>query len=122
MEFLNDRYLSAELGWDLNGKLFNLIPILKKLKFREYIGLKCLWGKLTDKNNPYIVSNQKSDLLMYFTEGSFIMDPHKPYFEMSFGVHNIFNLLSVEYIRRLSYLDLPTSKAGVIKFSIDFKF
>lgn len=49
MEFLNDRYASLDASWDLNGKIFNRIPLLKKLKWREYIGVKALWGKLTDK-------------------------------------------------------------------------
>ena len=32
MEFLNDRYASLDVSWDLNGKLFNRIPLIKKLK------------------------------------------------------------------------------------------
>ena len=32
MEFLNDRYASLDASWDLNGKIFNRIPLLKKLK------------------------------------------------------------------------------------------
>ena len=31
MEFLNDRYASVDIGWDMNGKLFNRVPLLKKL-------------------------------------------------------------------------------------------
>ncbi len=54
MEFLNDRYASLDVSWDLNGKILNRIPLLKKLKWREYIGVKCLWGDLTDKNNPML--------------------------------------------------------------------
>ena len=52
MEFLNDRYASLDVSWDLNGKIFNRIPLLKKLKWREAIGFKMLYGHLTDKNNP----------------------------------------------------------------------
>lgn len=29
MEFLNDRYASLDVSWDLNGKLFNRIPLIK---------------------------------------------------------------------------------------------
>lgn len=29
MEFLNDRYASLDISWDLNGKIFNRIPLLK---------------------------------------------------------------------------------------------
>ena len=46
MEFLNDRYASALIGWDMNGKIFNRIPLLKHLKWREHIGCNILWGSL----------------------------------------------------------------------------
>ena len=114
MEFLNDRYASAEIRWDLNGKIFNRIPLLQRLKWREFIGVKCLWGMLTDKNNPYLAENQGSDVLMMFPEGCYIMDKNRPYWELSLGVHNIFKILHVEYVRRLNYLELPTAhKHGV---------
>lgn len=122
MEFLNDRFVSAQLGWDLNGKLFNLVPLLKKLKWREYIGVQCLWGSLSDKNNPFLAANQANDLLMNFPEGSYAMDHKRPYWEVAFGVHNIFRLITIEYIRRLSYLELPTAKKQVVKMAVEFKF
>ncbi len=53
MEFLNDRSFSLMYRWSLGGKLFNRIPLLKKLKLRENIGVNMMWGYLTDKNNPY---------------------------------------------------------------------
>ncbi|WP_289132979.1 DUF5686 and carboxypeptidase-like regulatory domain-containing protein, partial [uncultured Bacteroides sp.] len=33
MEFLNDRYASLNLSYDMNGKLFNRLPLIKKLKW-----------------------------------------------------------------------------------------
>ena len=120
MEFLNDRYASVNLGWNLNGKLFNRIPLLKHLKWREYIGFKCLWGKLTDKNNPAM--NHNSSLLMQFPEGSTIMDSHRPYMEVSFGIHNILKLFHVEYVRRLNYLDLPTAHKHGVRLMMQMTF
>lgn len=122
MEFINDRSAMIEVGWDMNGKIFNRIPILKKLKCREFIGAKCLWGTLTDKNNPLLEENRESNLLMEFPNRCYTMDGNKPYWELSFGVHNIFNILRIEYIKRLNYLYLPTSRKSILKFSIDFKF
>lgn len=122
MEFLNDRYLSADVSWDLNGKIFNRIPLLKKLKWREYIGAKMLWGKLTNKNNPYLEQNHNSNVLMEFPEGCYVMDPHKPYFEIVAGVHNIFKLLHVEYVRRLNYNELPTARKHGIRFMVRLTF
>ena len=122
MEFLNDRYVSADMSWDMNGKVFNRIPLLKKLKWREYFGVKMLWGELTDKNNPMLEENLQDKTLMMFPEGSFVMDSHQPYFELIAGVHNIFKILHVEYVRRLNYLDLPTAHKHGIRFMMRMTF
>ena len=122
MEFLNDRYASLDASWDLNGKIFNRIPLLKKLKWREYLGVKALWGKLTDKNNPYLAQNENSSVLMQFPEGCYIMDPHKPYVELIAGVHNIFKLLHVEYVHRCNYNELPTAHKNGIRLMMRLTF
>ena len=122
MEFLNDRYASVMIDWDFNGKIFNRIPLLRRLKWREWIGVKCLWGALTDKNNPYLERNAASDVLMQFPEGCYVMDKKVPYVEMSFGIHNIFKLLHVEYVRRLNYLNLPTAQKDGFRFTIRTTF
>lgn len=122
MEFLNDRYASMMLSWDLNGKFFNRIPLIKKLKWREYIGINMLWGALSDKNNPFMEENANSDKLMYFPDGCHVMDPEKPYMELVLGVHNIFKILHVEYVRRLNYLELPTSEKSGVRFIFRLTF
>lgn len=122
MEFLNDRFASFEIGWNLNGKLFNNIPLLKKMKCREFVGVKCLWGSLSEKNNPYLHTNSNSEILMQFPNGCFVMNPKCPYWELSLGIHNIFNLVHIEYIKRLSYLSLPTANNEAVKLSVNFTF
>lgn len=128
MEFLNDRYASLDVSWNLQGKIFNRIPLLKKLKWREFIGIKCLWGTLTDKNNSLLPQNANDSELMLFPghydaagnfhTSSYVMDPKKPYVEVSAGIHNIFKLLHVEYVRRLNYNELPTASKWGIRFMI----
>lgn len=124
MEFLNDRYASMMFSWDLNGKIFNRIPLLRKLKWREYIGCNVLWGMLSDKNNPYLPQNANSNRLLYFpgtfdAENNFKctsggMNKKTPYVEVVAGIHNIFKLVHIEYVRRLTYLDDPgTQKWGI---------
>lgn len=122
MEFLNDRYASLDVWWNMNGKILNRIPLIKKLKWREYIGVKCLWGSLTDKNNPYLEANRGNGTLMYFLEGSNVMNPDKPYVEIVAGVSNIFKFLSVQYVRRLTYNELPTAHKQGIRFRFMFRF
>ena len=121
MEFLNDRFASLYISWDFNGKIFNRIPLLKKLKWREYIGFRCLWGGLSDKNNPFLEQNAQSDILMLFPEGCHVMDSKKPYYELSVGIHNIFKLIHVEYVRRLNYHYENTHKDGV-RFMVRMTF
>ena len=121
-EFLNDRYASMMLSWDLNGKFFNRIPLIKHLKWREYIGINVLWGDLSDKNNPYLPQNAGSDKLMYFPDGCHVMDPHRPYMELVLGIHNIFKLIHVEYVRRLNYLELPTAEKQGVRFIFRLTF
>lgn len=128
MEFLNDRYASLDVSWNLQGKLFNRIPLLKKLKWREFIGVKCLWGTLTDKNNPFLPQNANDSRLMMFpghydqsgtyNYSSYVMDAKRPYVEVCAGVHNIFKILHVEYVRRLNYNDLPTANKWGIRFMV----
>ena len=122
MEFLNDRYASLDISWDLNGKIFNRIPLLKKLKWREWLGVKCLWGSLSDKNNPTLANNANSDVLMAFPEGTYIMNSNKPYVELIAGVHNIFRLFHIQYVRRLSYLDLPTAHKHGVRIMMKITF
>ena len=117
MEFLNDRFASVDIGYDMNGKLFNRIPLMKKLKWREFFGFKMLYGQLTDKNNPFKHPGDGELFLFPTRHGeptSFVMNPKVPYMEVSVGIHNIFKILHIEYVRRLNYLNNPgINKQGV---------
>lgn len=123
MEFLNDRYASLMYSWDMNGKILNRIPLIRKLKWREYLGVNVLWGTLTDKNNPNLEKNQGDRQLLHFpgtfdTEGNFtplskIMDRKKPYVEIVAGIHNIFKIFHIEYVRRMNYHYPGTHKWGI---------
>ncbi len=128
MEFLNDRYASLMVSWDMNGKILNRIPLIRKLKWREFIGCNVLWGALSDKNNPFLPQNAGDRRLFYFPgnfnpDGSFdylssVMDSKTPYVEAVVGIHNIFKVMHVEYVRRLTYIDQP----NVNKWGIRFMF
>lgn len=122
MEFLNDRFASADVSWDLNGKILNRIPLIRKLKWREYIAVRCLWGDLTDKNNPTLAQNAGDPILMQFPSGAHVMDSKTPYVEMSLGIHNIFKLIHIEYVRRLNYLDYPGVHKQGVRFMVRMTF
>ena len=120
MEFVNDRYVSLMLAWDMNGKILNRIPLAKKLYWREYLGVRMLWGDLSDKNNPG--KNPGNPRLMYFPEGTNIMNPNRPYMEMVVGVHNIFKFFRVEYVKRLTYKDLPSAPHWGMRYGVSLTF
>ena len=122
MEFLNDRYASLDVSCDLNGKIFNRIPLLKKLKWREYIGVKTLWGTLTDKNNPTLEKNAGDPVLMVFPSGSYVMDSKRPYVELVAGVHNIFKIVHVEFVHRCNYTYLPIAHRNGIRLMMRMTF
>ncbi|NDW13593.1 carboxypeptidase-like regulatory domain-containing protein [Bacteroides sp. 214] len=125
MEFMNDRYASISFNYDMNGKLFNRIPLLKKLKWREAFRFKALWGDLSNKNNPFKNPGDGDLFLFPMRDGeytSFVMDPKTPYMEASVGIYNIFKLIHVEYVRRLTYLDNPGINKHGIRFMIQMIF
>lgn len=120
MEFLNDRYAYWSISWDLNGKVLNRIPLIRHLKWREYISFKGMFGKLTDKNNPMV--NSADPLLFRFPAESHVMNSHTPYMEVVAGVHNIFKFFGVDYVRRINYNNNPDVKKNGIRFSFSMSF
>ena len=120
-EFLNDRQVFWALSWDMNGKLLNRIPLIKKLKWREWFAIKGVWGHLTDKNNPYLEKNKGDGRLFKFPKNSHVMND-TPYWECVAGVHNIFKFFSVEYVRRLTYLNNNNIDKWGIRFGFMMSF
>ena len=130
-EFLNDRYASLMVSWDMNGKILNRIPLIRKLKWREWIGVNVLWGTLTDKNNPAASGYTDPDLFFFpgrfnaegqYESNTYVMSPRKPYIEAVVGVHNIFKLFHVVYVRRLTYLDHPGINRNGVRFIFRMTF
>ena len=132
MEFLNDRFASLMLSWEPNGLLFNRIPLFRRLKWREYFAYNIFWGDLSDKNNPWLEKNKNDNRLFYapghfsgdgmFTSSSRFMDPSVPYMEWVIGVHNIFKILCIDYVRRVNYLDMPRTTRWGFRIRMDFSF
>ena len=122
MEFMNDRFVSVDMNWDMQGKIFNRIPLIKRLRWREYIGVKMLWGALSDKNNPYLARNAQNTMLWAFPEGSYMLDPKVPYWEISLGIRSIFRFFQVEYVRRMNYNDHSHGHKNSVRFGVTLMF
>jgi len=129
LEFINDRYASLMVEWDLSGKLLNRIPLIKRLKLREVIGFKALYGHLSPKNDPsrpQSIADASEPVLFEFPSraGESIVHPmtSTPYMEFNVGLHNIFKIFRVDYVRRINYLNYPGVKKHGVRFCVEFDF
>lgn len=122
LEFVSDQYVKLHVEYRPYGFILNKIPLLKRLKMREVVGFKLLHGNLRPENRPE--NNPGTFLLPSNEDGNtttFILGG-RPYMEASAGLENILNVLRVEYVRRLSYLDHPDIDRGGFRFSVKVDF
>lgn len=123
MEFITDRHVSLIAEWNLNGKLFNRIPLINRLKLREVIGFKTYWGHLTAKNDPSLHPGSTTHFAFPTHEGEPMVHPLSlvPYMEANVGIHNILKFLRIDYVYRINY-HLPGTKRHGVRFGAQFDF
>jgi len=115
LEFINDQFVAVNYQHFFNGFFFNKIPLFKRLELREACSIKVLYGSVTENNRP---ENHPDELFLFPRDEdgkpvTFTMEK-KPYIEVSAGIMNLFKLVRVEVIRRLTYLDNPgVSETGI---------
>lgn len=120
-EFVSDHFFALNIDHHFNGLFFNRIPLLKKLKWREVISMKMLYGGVRDENKP---ANDPSLIKYPVFEGlptTYSLDK-KPYIEGSVGITNIFKLIRVDLVKRFNYLENPyVATLGIrARFKFDF--
>ena len=111
------------MDYYFNGFILNKVPLVKKLKLREVASIKVLYGGVRDENNP---ATNQSVLVFpndYITGSSstFALNS-KPYVEVSVGLANIFKLVRVDLVKRLTYLDNPNISQWGIRTRLKFDF
>lgn len=113
MKLLSDRYIAWNVTCKFKGILFNHIPVVKKWRWREIVGARTLWlpgtvlehatdGTLFDFDSPY-VSSTLAPL---------------PSIRMLVGIDNIFNIVEVDYYRRITYRDVLSSGSDGIEVKV----
>ena len=118
LEFINDSYAMVDLTYWMNGLIFNHIPLIKKLKLREVINFKGLWGHLSKRNNP-----EYDKSLFIFPENVHTTPmTNVPYMEISAGIDNIFRVIRVDSVWRLSYRHSFDAPDWGIRFALHFSF
>jgi hypothetical protein len=122
LEFVSDHYAAVNIDQNFNGFLFNKVPLLKKLKWREVISFKALWGGIRSENNPAndpsLYQFPKNDAGMQTTYSL----NHIPYTEGSIGISNIFKVLRLDYVRRFNYLDHPYAPREGVRALVIIQF
>jgi hypothetical protein len=109
-EFVSDQYVSLFYTHHFDGLLFNHIPLLKKLRWREVAYYRGLLGSLSSKNRDYSVFPET----VYTLKG--------PYQEVGVGIENIFKIIRVYGVWRLNYLDHPHIRKFMVMMTISFYF
>ena len=121
MEFFTDQYASWDLAYHMNGLLFNRIPFVKKLNWRDVITFRGMFGHLSEKNRPDPLNSGELFTFPYENYEQHYLGT-MPYMEFGVGIANIFKVLRVDYVHRLTYRDMPNiDKWGIrIQFHVEF--
>ena len=109
-EFISDQY--ATLKWDhnFNGRIFARIPFMRKLNWREIIGIRGVYGSISNANRAINASG-----LAYNA-------PENGYWEYSAGIGNIFKVFRIDFSWRGNYLNTPDATKFAIKGAFGFHF
>ena len=91
MEYAADQYAMIQFTHHFDGLLLDRVPLINKLKWRSLVFGKTFFGSLSDANN------QKSYL---FPSGMGAIK--RPYYEVGFGIENIFKFARIDFVWRVS--------------------
>jgi hypothetical protein len=109
-EFVSDEYVSLHFEHNFNGRLFSRIPGLRNLNLREIVGIKGIYGTVSQGNIDLNASS-----IIYKA-------PQDVYWEYHAGVGNIFKVFRIDLAWRGSYLDVPGANKFAIKGVFGFHF
>ncbi|MFD2935757.1 DUF5686 and carboxypeptidase-like regulatory domain-containing protein [Spirosoma flavum] len=122
LEFVSDHYASVSIDHSFNGFFFNKIPLFKKLKWREAISFKALYGGLRSENDPA----QHPSLYQFPVDALGVPYTYTlnktPYIEASAGIANVLKFFRIDLVKRLNYLDHPNVSQWGIRTRATFDF
>jgi hypothetical protein len=111
-EFVTDTYIAGHIEQNFNGRLFSRIPFMRSWDLREIVGVRAVWGDLSDEN---IALSSPANIPL-------IAPNERLYWEYSFGIGNIFRIFRIDFNFRGNYLDNPNARPFSITGSFGFSF
>ncbi len=114
-EFLSDQYFGFNTEHNLGGGIFNRIPLLKKMKFRQFWTAKGVVGSLSESNQAL---NMNKGYAFRTLKGS-------PYLELGTGISNILQVGRIDFVWRVT--PKPISSEAMWRYfgvfgSVKFEF
>ena len=109
-EFVTDQYTTLQWNHDFGGRLFARIPFMRKLNWREFVGVRAAHGTISNDNRAINASG-----LPYNA-------PENVYWEYNAGIGNIFKVFRLDFSWRGSYLNMPDANKFAVKGSFGFYF
>lgn len=99
-EFVADTWATLFWEHDFKGFFLGKVPLIKKLKLREIVLLRAAYGTLRDENNG-ILGDPLAGASLIFPEG--MRNLQTPYVEAGVGLSNIFKVIRVDAVWRLTH-------------------
>lgn len=126
MEFVYDQYAHWNIAWRMQGMILNNLPLIRHLKCREVLTFRGVYGKLSEQNDPEALNAdgtlRNPTLYALPSNGTVYRLGSTPYMEVAMGLENIFKVLRVEYIRRLTYLDHRNISPNGVQVAVVISF
>ncbi len=116
-EFVSDKYAGLQLEHQFGGFLLNSLPAIKQLNWRLVATTNLLWGGVSEANRRIIPTN---DPVTGQPLPAFQSLGRTPYVELGYGVENIFKIVRVDFVHRLTYRTLPDARTFGLKVSLKF--
>ena len=114
-EFVSDTYTSLNFEHNFNGRFLSRIPFLRKFNLREIVGIRGVWGEISDENIALNTTSNPNSIPL-------VAPNDKVYYEYSFGVGNIFKIFRIDFNFRGNYLENPNARKFGVTGTFGFHF
>lgn len=122
-EFVSDEYAHASYTQHFEGLFFNRIPVLRNWKLRNFAFLRGAYGSLSQEDRNLLPLKERNNdaTARPLTKINWFAN-NEPYLELGYGIENIFRILSLNMVHRLTYLNHPGVRTWGVNVGLRFQF